>query len=51
MIAILVEVLNKMEYYNGSDNIEFAKGAYRYPRTYKELFKTTKRWRLRKRLK
>jgi hypothetical protein len=51
MIGKLVELLNTMDYYNGSENIEFAKGAYRYPRTYKELFKTVKRWRLRKRLK
>lgn len=48
MIAILVEVLNKMEFYNGSDNIEFAKGAYRCPRTFKETIKQYKRWLLRK---
>ncbi len=49
MIGKLVELLNTMDFYNASDNIEFAKGAYRYPRTFKETFKTAKRWRLRKR--
>ena len=49
MIGNIVELLNTLDFYNGSENIEFAKGAYRYPRTFKELFKTAKRWRLRKR--
>jgi hypothetical protein len=49
MIGKLVELLNTMEFYNGTENIEFAKGIYRYPRTFKELFKITKRWLLKKR--
>jgi hypothetical protein len=44
MISNLVELLNTMEYYNGSENIEFAKGAYRCPRTFKETIKQYKRW-------
>lgn len=44
MIGKLVELLNTMDYYNGSDNIEFAKGAYRCPRTFKETIKQYKRW-------
>ena len=44
MIGNLVELLNTMEFYNGSDNIEFAKGAYRCPRTFKETIKQYKRW-------
>ena len=48
MISKLVELLNTMDFYNGSDNIEFAKGAYRCPRTFKEMIKQYKRWLLRK---
>jgi hypothetical protein len=44
MIGNLVELLNTMDFYNGSDNIEFAKGAYRCPRTFKETIKQYKRW-------
>jgi len=48
MIGQIVELLNTMKFYNGSDNIEFAKGAYRCPRTFKETIKQYKRWLLRK---
>jgi hypothetical protein len=48
MIGKLLELLNMMEYYNGTENIEFAKGAYRCPRTFKETLKQYKRWLLRK---
>jgi len=48
MIGKLVELLNTMPFYKGSENIEFAKGAYRVPKTFKEKIKQYKRWLLRK---
>lgn len=48
MIRELVKILNTQEFYNGSEKIEFAKGAYRCPRTFKEKIKQYKRWLLRK---
>lgn len=48
MIGKLVELLNTMDFYNATDNIEFAKGAYRCPRTFKETIKQYKRWLLRR---
>jgi hypothetical protein len=48
MIKELVTILNTQEFYKGSDNIEFAKGAYRCPRTFKEKIKQYYRWLLRK---
>lgn len=48
MITQIIELLQSMEFKNGTDNIEFAKGAYRYPRSIKETFKTSKRWLSRK---
>ncbi len=48
MITQVIELLQSLKFSNGTENIEFAKGAYRYPRTFKETIKTAKRWLLRK---
>jgi len=48
MIQNIVELLNCLNFYNSSENIEFAKGAYRVPRTFKETLKQYIRWLLRK---
>jgi hypothetical protein len=48
MITQVIELLQSLEFKKGSENIEFAKGAYRYPRTLKETIKTAKRWLSRK---
>lgn len=48
MITQVIELLQSLEFKNGTDNIEFAKGAYRYPRTFKETIKTANRWVSRK---
>lgn len=44
MISKVIELLQSFEFDNVSENIHFAKGAYRYPRTIKELLRTSKRW-------
>ena len=45
----ILECLQNREFYNTkSDLIFFAKGGYRYPRTFKETFKLAKRWLLKK---
>jgi len=44
MIGQVIELLQSMDFKGGTENIEFAKGAYRYPRTFKELINTAKRW-------
>ena len=49
MITQVIELLQSMQYYNGTENIEFAKGAYRYPRNFNEVIKTGSRWLKRKR--
>lgn len=52
MISNILELLQAFDYHDAkSENIHFAKGAYRYPRTFRELFKTVRRWQLRRRLK
>lgn len=48
MILQVIELLQSLEFKGGTDNIEFAKGAYRYPRNFKETIKTAKRWLSRK---
>jgi hypothetical protein len=48
MIAQVIELLQSMDFKGGTENIEFAKGSYRYPRNIKETFKISKRWLSRK---
>lgn len=48
MITQVIELLQSMDFKGGTDRIEFAKGAYRYPRNIKETFKIGKRWLSRK---
>lgn len=45
MILQVIELLQSMEFKPTTDNIRFAKGGYRYPRTFKELFNKVKLWR------
>ena len=44
MIGQVIELLHSLDFKGGTENIEFAKGAYRYPRTFKEIIKTAERW-------
>lgn len=48
MIEQILDLLNTLEFHGSNENIHFAKGAYRYPRTFKETIKTAKRWLLKK---
>lgn len=48
MIGAIIELLKTLEFQNSTENIQFAKGAYRVPRTFKENLKQYKRWLLRK---
>jgi hypothetical protein len=48
MIREIIELLHFQEWYGISENIHIAKGGYRYPRTFKEIFKNSYRWLLRK---
>lgn len=48
MIEKIVELLNCLDFYNANENIQFAKGAYKYPTTFKETIKQNYRWLLRK---
>lgn len=48
MIREIIELLQFQEWHNTTENIHFAKGGYRYPRTFKEIFKLNYRWLLRK---
>lgn len=49
MIEQIIDLLNNHNYKNSkSDLILFAKGGYRYPRTFKEALKTAKLWLSRK---
>lgn len=48
MINQVIELLQSLDFKGGTDNIDFAKGTYRYPRTFKETIKTAKRWLSRK---
>jgi hypothetical protein len=45
MITQVIELLQSMEFKTTTDNIRFAKGGYRYPRTFKELLKKIKQGR------
>jgi hypothetical protein len=48
MVGQVIELLQSMDFKSTTENIHFAKGAYRYPRTFKEIFKTLKLWQSRK---
>lgn len=48
MIAEIIKLLNSLDFYGASDTIQFAKGAYRCPRTLKEIIKQNYRWLLQK---
>jgi hypothetical protein len=48
MIKETIELLQSLPFYNGSENIEFAKGLYRYPRNIKDTFRVGIRWIKRK---
>ena len=43
MIKQVIKMLSVDEFYNSSELIEFAKGKYKYPETFKELKKYAKR--------
>jgi len=46
MITQVIDLLQSTDFVNSKlDNIIFAKGGYRYPRTFKETFKIFKLWR------
>jgi len=45
MVTQVIELLQSMEFKPTTDNIRFAKGGYRYPRTIKETFKIFRLWR------
>lgn len=49
MLKFILDTLNEHKLYGVSENIDFAKGAYRYPRSAKEVFRIGKRWLKRKR--
>jgi hypothetical protein len=42
MIIQVIELLQSMDFKPTTDNILFAKGGYRYPRTIKEVFQKIK---------
>lgn len=42
MITQIIELLQSMDFKPTTENIRFAKGGYRYPRTIKEVFKKIK---------
>ena len=44
MIRDIIELLQFQEWNGTTKNIHIAKGGYRYPRTFKELFKNSYRW-------
>jgi len=44
MITQVIELLQSMDFKPTTDNIRFAKGGYRYPRTIKETFEKIKLW-------
>lgn len=44
MITQVIELLQSMDFKPTTDNILFAKGGYRYPRTFKETIKRGKQW-------
>ena len=44
MIEKTIELLNSLNFYDASDSIQFAKGAYKYPTSVKENFNHYKRW-------
>ena len=44
MIIQVIELLQSMDFKPTTDNIRFAKGGYRYARTFKEVFKKIKLW-------
>jgi hypothetical protein len=48
MIIQVIELLQSMDFKPKTDNILFAKGGYRYPRTFKETIKRGKQWLSRK---
>jgi len=48
MIRDIIELLQFQEWHNTTENTHIAKGGYRFPRTFKELFKNSLRWLLRK---
>ena len=48
MIIQVIELLQSMDFKPTTDNILFAKGGYRYPRTFKETIKRGKQWLSRK---
>ena len=48
MMRDIIELLQFQEWNGTTENIHIAKGGYRYPRTFKELFKNSFRWLLRK---
>lgn len=45
MITQVIELLQSLDFKAKTENIRFAKGGYRYPRTFKEVFKKIKLWR------
>lgn len=45
MIGQVIELLQSMDFKATTENIKFARGGYRYPRTFTELFKKVKLWR------
>ena len=48
MIIQVIELLQSMDFKPKTENILFAKGGYRYPRTFKETIKRVKQWLSRK---
>jgi hypothetical protein len=51
MIKQIMLLLNGLDHYSRSENIEIAKGKYEYPKTFTGFFKQVKReikWRKRK---
>lgn len=44
MIGQVIDLLQSMDFKATTENIRFAKGGYRYPRTFSELFKKLRLW-------
>ncbi len=45
-ISILFQLLAMSDWYNVSENIDIAKGKYKYPKTFKELKNNLKRTKI-----
>ena len=51
MISHIMAMLNGLDHYGQSEEIEIAKGKHEYPKTFKDFYKQVKReikWRKRK---